>query len=287
MATVLSTLASEYPVTEPPTTKWVSINAEELSDISEAYDVTAVPFLVLLRNGQVVETVSGSSALKVRTAIELHAQKSASGETADATTNGMDVDSAPAEEQDPEKKKEELFKRLADLVKAAPVMLFMKGTPSSPQCGFSRQMVGLLRENSVKYGFFNILADDEVRQGLKEYAEWPTYPQLWIDGELVGGLDIVSLYNHGTGMTQLMDYRSRRSWATMLNFSSLTVLAELRRQLPEWDHFPKLFSARSNDVIFRPVSCCRVGSWSIVHLDHNAGMTGNTEPSCRLGSSTS
>lgn len=195
MATVLSTLASEYPATEPPTTKWVSINAEDLSDISEAYDVTAVPFLVLLRNGQVVETVSGSSALKVRTAIELHAQKSASGETADATTNGMDVDSAPAEEQDPEKKKEELFKRLADLVKAAPVMLFMKGTPSSPQCGFSRQMVGLLRENSVKYGFFNILADDEVRQGLKEYAEWPTYPQLWIDGELVGGLDIVSLYS--------------------------------------------------------------------------------------------
>ena len=192
MATVLSTLASEYPVTEPPTTKWVSINAEELSDISEAYDVTAVPFLVLLRNGQVVETVSGSSALKVRNAIELHAQKASAGETGDATTNGMDVDSAPTEEQDPEKKKEELFKRLADLVKAASVMLFMKGTPSSPQCGFSRQMVGLLRENSVKYGFFNILADDEVRQGLKEYAEWPTYPQLWIDGELVGGLDIVS-----------------------------------------------------------------------------------------------
>ncbi|KAH6895160.1 thioredoxin-like protein [Thelonectria olida] len=192
MATVLSTLASEYPVADPPTTKWVSINAEDLSDISEAYDVTAVPFLVLLRNGKVVETVSGSSAVKVRTAIETHAKQSATEPVADATApNGMDVDSAPAEEEDPEKKKEELFKRLADLVKAAPVMLFMKGTPSSPQCGFSRQMVGLLRENSVKYGFFNILADDEVRQGLKEYADWPTYPQLWIDGELVGGLDIV------------------------------------------------------------------------------------------------
>ena len=70
-------------------------------------------------------------------------------------------------------------------------MLFMKGTPGDPQCGFSRQIVGMLRENSVKYGFFNILADDEVRQGLKEYADWPTYPQLWVDGELVGGLDIV------------------------------------------------------------------------------------------------
>jgi len=70
-------------------------------------------------------------------------------------------------------------------------MLFMKGTPSAPQCGFSRQLVALLREKTVKYGFFNILADDEVRQGLKEFADWPTFPQLWADGELVGGLDIV------------------------------------------------------------------------------------------------
>lgn len=194
MATVLSTLAAEYPVAETPSTQWFSINAEELSDISETYDVTAVPFLVLLRGGQVLETVSGSNAVKVRNAIELHAGKStepaggANGTAAPAAA----VVAAAEPEADPETKKADLFKRLEDLVKAAPVMLFMKGTPSSPQCGFSRQLVGILRENSVKYGFFNILADDEVRQGLKEYAEWPTYPQLWMDGELVGGLDIVS-----------------------------------------------------------------------------------------------
>jgi Grx4 family monothiol glutaredoxin len=70
-------------------------------------------------------------------------------------------------------------------------MLFMKGTPGEPKCGFSRQLVAILRDNAVKYGFFNILADDEVRQGLKEFADWPTFPQLWVDGELVGGLDIV------------------------------------------------------------------------------------------------
>ncbi|RFU81858.1 monothiol glutaredoxin-4 [Trichoderma arundinaceum] len=195
MATVLSTLASEYPVTEPLSTKWVSINAEELSDISEAYDVTAVPFLVLLRNRQVVETVSGSSAVKVRTAIEKHAKKGGDSAQDTAAPNGVaqasEVAQPDAANVDPAKAKEELFKRLGDLVKAAPVMLFMKGTPSSPQCGFSRQLVGILRDNSVKYGFFNILADDDVRQGLKEYAEWPTFPQLWIDGELVGGLDIV------------------------------------------------------------------------------------------------
>lgn len=193
MAEVLSTLASEYPVTEPPSTSWVAIDAEELSDVSEAYNVTAVPFLVLVRDGKVLETVSGSSAVKVRDAIEKHAKVGAGSTAAAGNDAAVSVEpkEAEAEVEDPEKKKEELFKRLGDLVKAAPVMLFMKGTPSEPKCGFSRQLVAILRENAVKYGFFNILADDEVRQGLKEFAEWPTYPQLWVDGELVGGLDIV------------------------------------------------------------------------------------------------
>ncbi|KAI1328296.1 glutaredoxin [Xylariaceae sp. FL0255] len=206
MATVLKTLAAEYPADGQ--TAWVSINAEDLSDISETYDVTAVPYLALQRNDQVIETVSGSSAINVRNAIEKHAKNSSSAATnttdasltAAAKTNGASViiDGAAehpiptdAESTDPAKAKEELFKRLGELVKAAPVMLFMKGTPSAPQCGFSRQLVAILRERSVKYGFFNILADDEVRQGLKDFAEWPTYPQLWMDGELVGGLDIV------------------------------------------------------------------------------------------------
>jgi Grx4 family monothiol glutaredoxin len=193
MATVLSTLASEYPVITPPSTSWVKINAEELSDISEAYNVTAVPFLVLVQNGDVLETVSGSSAVKVREAIEKHA---GSYRTAATATNGPAAapgnnEAEVSTEEDPEKKKQELYRRLGDLVKAAPVMLFMKGTPSEPKCGFSRQLVGILRDNAVKYGFFNILADDEVRQGLKEFADWPTFPQLWVDGELVGGLDIV------------------------------------------------------------------------------------------------
>lgn len=211
MRTVLSTLASNYPVTSPPSISFVSINAEELPDISEEYDVTAVPFVVLVRNKQVLEAISGSNAANVRDKIEQHAGKSSNGTNtvnkalipppldavprADAAeppaapaTNG---NAAATEQQPPADSKEALFARLAELVKAAPVMLFMKGTPSEPRCGFSRQMVSILRENSVKYGFFNILADEDVRQGLKEFADWPTYPQLWIKGELVGGLDIV------------------------------------------------------------------------------------------------
>ncbi|GAP84964.1 putative monothiol glutaredoxin-4 [Rosellinia necatrix] len=191
MATVLKTLAAEYPANGE--TSWVAINAEDLSNISETYDVTAVPYLVLQRNDQVLETVSGSSAVKVRTAIEKQV-KNTNGVLSSSSAAAKAAPEKPAEvetEVDPAKAKEELFKRLGSLVKAAPVMLFIKGTPGEPQCGFSRQLVGILRERSVKYGFFNILADDEVRQGLKEFADWPTYPQLWMDGELVGGLDII------------------------------------------------------------------------------------------------
>jgi len=214
MATVLSTLASTYPSSAP--IAFYSLDAEELPDVSEQYDVTAVPYIVLQRDGQTLETISGSDAAKVRAAVEKHA--SAGGAKADlppaqvvtpkpqsdpqsepqslpvSVESGVaaaGAPAAPAAAQEPETSKEELFKRLGELVKAAPVMLFMKGTPSAPQCGFSRQTVGLLRERGIRYGFFNILADDEVRQGLKEFADWPTFPQLWVGGELVGGLDIV------------------------------------------------------------------------------------------------
>uniref|UniRef100_A0A7S2WUX6 Thioredoxin domain-containing protein n=1 Tax=Rhizochromulina marina TaxID=1034831 RepID=A0A7S2WUX6_9STRA len=81
--------------------------------------------------------------------------------------------------------------RLKALIARAPVMLFMKGSPQEPQCGFSRQIVLLLEEINASFSSFDILQDQEVRQGLKKFSEWPTYPQLYIDGELIGGLDIV------------------------------------------------------------------------------------------------
>lgn len=84
-----------------------------------------------------------------------------------------------------------LDERLKQLVSKSPVMLFMKGTRDAPQCGFSRTMVGILNDQKAAYETFDILADDEVRQGLKAFSNWPTYPQLYVGGELVGGLDIV------------------------------------------------------------------------------------------------
>ncbi|WP_417257622.1 Grx4 family monothiol glutaredoxin [Celeribacter sp.] len=71
------------------------------------------------------------------------------------------------------------------------VVLFMKGTKSAPQCGFSSKVAGILNFMGVEYTDVNVLADDEIRQGIKEFSDWPTIPQLYIKGEFVGGCDIV------------------------------------------------------------------------------------------------
>ena len=86
---------------------------------------------------------------------------------------------------------EQLRQRIADTIAKDRVMLFMKGSPQMPQCGFSAAVVGVLKELGATYGSYNILADPELREGLKEYSSWPTYPQLYVDGKLVGGADIV------------------------------------------------------------------------------------------------
>jgi len=84
-----------------------------------------------------------------------------------------------------------LTARIAMLVRAARVMLFMKGSPGEPKCGFSRKVVEALGAAGCEFGHFDILGDAAVREGLKAYSDWPTYPQLFVDGELVGGCDIV------------------------------------------------------------------------------------------------
>jgi monothiol glutaredoxin len=78
------------------------------------------------------------------------------------------------------------------------VVLFMKGSKNFPQCGFSAQVVGILKQRGAEFSDVNILTDPDLRQGLKEYSNWPTFPQLYVDGKLVGGCDIVtSLHESG------------------------------------------------------------------------------------------
>ncbi|MCG6858933.1 MAG: Grx4 family monothiol glutaredoxin [Salaquimonas sp.] len=76
-------------------------------------------------------------------------------------------------------------------VKSNPVVLFMKGTPDFPQCGFSGQVVQILNYLGVDYKGHNVLASDDLRQGIKDYSQWPTVPQLYVKGEFVGGCDII------------------------------------------------------------------------------------------------
>jgi len=93
---------------------------------------------------------------------------------------------------------DELKTRITQTIGSKRIMLFMKGNPSMPQCGFSAAVVNILKEVGVEYGSYNILADQELREGLKAYSNWPTYPQLYLDGQLVGGCDIVTEL-HETG----------------------------------------------------------------------------------------
>ncbi|WCL51140.1 Grx4 family monothiol glutaredoxin [Leptospira sp. GIMC2001] len=81
--------------------------------------------------------------------------------------------------------------RIEDMIASKKVFLFMKGTPAQPMCGFSAGVVSTLNSISTDYGSFNVLSDPAIREGIKEYGNWPTIPQLYINGELVGGHDIV------------------------------------------------------------------------------------------------
>ncbi|NOQ76443.1 MAG: Grx4 family monothiol glutaredoxin [Methylococcaceae bacterium] len=85
----------------------------------------------------------------------------------------------------------DVIERIKDQLGSHAIVLYMKGSPDFPQCGFSAQTVQVLKDCDVQFMYINIFEDSEVREALKEYSNWPTYPQLYIKGELVGGCDII------------------------------------------------------------------------------------------------
>jgi glutaredoxin-related protein len=141
------------------------VEAEEVFDVTEQLAVVAVPTVVFLRGGRVIERVEGARAADVTARLEALAARGAGG---DAEDGGGEVPASLAA----------LTTRLRDLTVAAPIMLFMKGSPSEPRCGFSRKMVEVLRAEGAAFGSFDILSDKAVREGLREYGQWPTYPQV-------------------------------------------------------------------------------------------------------------
>ena len=90
------------------------------------------------------------------------------------------------------------FEKIKQQVEKDRIVLYMKGTPALPQCGFSQVTAEILRRLGVKFQSYDVLQDPALRDGIKQYANWPTIPQLYIDGEFVGGCDIVrSMYESG------------------------------------------------------------------------------------------
>jgi len=94
--------------------------------------------------------------------------------------------------------------RIVSMTTSSRVVLFMKGNKMFPQCGFSAHVLGLLKEAGVEFDAHNILSDPALRQGLKELSNWPTFPQLYVDGKLVGGCDIVSQLSETGELTKIL-----------------------------------------------------------------------------------
>jgi monothiol glutaredoxin len=98
------------------------------------------------------------------------------------------------------------FERIESDIKSNPVVLYMKGTPVFPQCGFSARVVQILSHIGVPFKGVNVLEDMEIREGIKAYANWPTIPQLYVNGEFVGGCDIImEMFQAGELQTMLKD----------------------------------------------------------------------------------
>lgn len=95
--------------------------------------------------------------------------------------------------------------RISEIVNSTDVVLFMKGTPLFPQCGFSSKAVAILEHLGVAYGSVDVLQDMEVRQGIKSYSDWPTIPQLYVKGEFVGGSDIMMEMFEAGELHELME----------------------------------------------------------------------------------
>ncbi|XP_013107087.2 glutaredoxin 3 [Stomoxys calcitrans] len=145
--------------------EFVVITAEDYPDIAMKHQIEAVPTVIFFAKGTAVDRVDGV-------------------DIASLTAKCKELGAAATSEQP-------LEERLKALVNKAPLMIFMKGDRDAPRCGFSKQLIAIVNELGLPYQTFDILTDEEVRQGLKTYSDWPTYPQVYVKGELIGGLDII------------------------------------------------------------------------------------------------
>ncbi|PNW84363.1 hypothetical protein CHLRE_04g232602v5 [Chlamydomonas reinhardtii] len=185
MDAVLGQLAADLPGLA-----CLRVEAEVVDDVTLQYDVTTVPYFVFLKSGAVVDRLEGADppALTAKaTALARGGQAATTSAPAPGATPAAGAGAGAAAPED----KAAVFGRISFLLSNWPVVLFMKGSGEAPRCGFSSKVVAALQKLGVAFKSVDILSDEAVRQGLKEYSNWPTYPQLYVKGELVGGCDIV------------------------------------------------------------------------------------------------
>ena len=150
--------------------------------------ITQVPTFVCLKKGKLYQPrIIDPEPPMVMEMLEDVGQAQDDEFGAFATKTAAAPKQAAANSAPPKSAEDILFERLRKLTKQEPIMLFMKGDPSEPRCGFSRKCVDLLSGEGIKYGTFDILSDNDVRQGLKALYDWQTYPQLYANGHLIGG----------------------------------------------------------------------------------------------------
>ncbi|KAL5730776.1 Monothiol glutaredoxin-S17 [Ranunculus cassubicifolius] len=206
MDQVFSHLSTDFPHCN-----FFRVEAEEQPEISEAHSVAAVPYFVFFKDGKVIDTLEGANpsslANKVaKLAGPINPSSSAApaslgmaaGPTILETVKQLSNENGSSTALPTIPREESLNKRLEQLVNSHPVILFMKGNPENPKCGFSQKVVDILNKEGVKFGSFDILSDNEVREGLKKFSNWPTFPQLYCKGELLGGCDIaIAMHESG------------------------------------------------------------------------------------------
>ncbi|KAG5855330.1 hypothetical protein ANANG_G00047970 [Anguilla anguilla] len=230
---------------DQPQVTFIKLEAEGVPEVSEKYEISSVPTFLLFKSCEKVDRLDGAHAPELTKKVQKLASSVAPAKGAEPPKEdlndrlkklisaapcmlfmkgspqeprcgfsrqivqilkehnvyvngellgGLDIIKEMAESGDLETtcpKAVTLEHRLKSIINKSPVMLFMKGNKEVAKCGFSRQIIELMNGSGVDYDTFDILQDEEVRQGLKTYSNWPTYPQLYVKGELIGGLDIV------------------------------------------------------------------------------------------------
>jgi len=169
---VLESLTKQY---SPDKLRAFSMDADKFDTLATQYGVSSVPTVLFLRGSKEIDRFEGADSSELSKRLLIHEKQPSLWATHQIE---------PSDEKD-------VDARLKKLINAEPVMVFMKGSPDAPRCGFSHKLVQLLEDRGIKFGSFDILSDEMVRQELKRFSNWPTYPQIYANGELLGGLDII------------------------------------------------------------------------------------------------